>query len=67
MEDVGLGEVNGEVGIGVGGIVVGELEGVLFVGEVAVAVEEDGRKRADWARLGMSASKAAMRWVEAMR
>jgi len=46
MEDVSFGEVDGEVGIGVGGLVVGELESVFVVGEGAVAVEEDGGQRA---------------------
>ncbi len=47
VEDVGLGEVDGEVGVGVGWLIVGELEGVGLVGEGSVAVEEDGGKRAD--------------------
>ena len=47
MEDVGLGEVDGDVGVGVGGLVVGEFESADAVGEGAVAVEEDGRKSAD--------------------
>ncbi len=44
MKDVGLGEVDGEVGVGVSGFVVGELEGIRSVREGAVAVEEDGRE-----------------------
>jgi len=50
VEDVGFGEVDGEVGIGVGGLVVGELEGIFVVGEGTVAVEENGRQGADGCR-----------------
>ena len=50
VDDVGVGEVDGDVGVGVGGVEVGEVEGFAVGGDGFVLVEDDGGESAGGCR-----------------